>query len=445
MKNWLSWIVGGSVAIGVSSYASLRDPLQDLWISTRSVEKFLSVSTMDGDHENLGCAVESGDEDTLASRSWLVQQPGSSQYVRESQNDHRRTNHRNHYTTLRAFKDSVGDHWKSTVQILENSQQIALGAIVTADGFIVTKASEVPDHKIEVRLYDGSKAEGIVKSRRQDLDLALVKIERTQLPAITWNTTLDVPVGGWLVSADVRSLPVAIGVLSVASRNVPREKAVLGVTLAEPPTSEKGALVENVVEGSGADRAGVRTGDVIQRINGDALSTRQEVLNRLSGLSAGQRVDVVVQRDGSKETTLTAQMMDLSHSLLDPTEMEVNGEISARATGFQKVFQHDSVLAPFQCGGPIIDVYGNAVGINIARAGRVSSYAIPAKMASPAIAEMLAVATGKQNSVGQSIVQASGQSQPVSSAISLPMSVPSGIPVEALKPEVVLPSFPTRP
>lgn len=40
-------------------------------------------------------------------------------------------------------------------------------------------------------------------------------------------------------------------------------------------------------------------------------------------------------------------------------------------------FQHDSMLTSKTCGGPIIDLSGSIVGINIARAGRVSSLALP--------------------------------------------------------------------
>jgi S1-C subfamily serine protease len=151
-------------------------------------------------------------------------------------------------------------------------------------------------------------------------------------------------------------------------------------------------------------------------------------------LSAGQRVSVGLQRDGSSES-IYAQMMDLNHSLLDPTEMEVNGDISARSTGFQRVIQHDSVLAPNECGGPLIDVYGNAVGINIARAGRVSSYAIPAKTIVPVLSEMLVSVRGDSGVVtAVSTVPASQSTR------TLPASIPTGIVIESLKPEVVVPS-----
>jgi len=446
MKNWLSWIVGGTVAASVVTYASSGNPTRDLLNSARSIEEFCSFADVPRDHDESARTDELSEQNVdseFETKSRLIQQRGNSRFGRESNDGSNRANQRNQYATLKAFRESVGDHWKSTVQILEKNRQIALGATVSIDGWIVTKSSEVPDGKIDVRLFDGSKAEGMVKTRRTDLDLALIKIERIGLPVIAWDTRVEVPVGGWLISSDNRNLPVAIGVLSVSSRNVPRERAVLGVTLGEPPASERGALVEGVIEGSGADRAGVRTGDVIHRINGDALITRKEVLDRLGGLAAGQRVDVGIQREGTTES-LTAQMMDLNHALLDPTEMEVNGEISARATGFQKVIQHDSVLAPNQCGGPVIDIHGNVVGINIARAGRVSSYAIPAKTLAPAIADMLSSAIGNPSSNNSNVVQASRQAPPTN-AFGLPTSVPAGISIEALKPEVVGPNAVLRP
>jgi S1-C subfamily serine protease len=40
--------------------------------------------------------------------------------------------------------------------------------------------------------------------------------------------------------------------------------------------------------------------------------------------------------------------------------------------------QHDTPLSPSECGGPLIDLSGKIVGVNIARAGRVDSLALPA-------------------------------------------------------------------
>ena len=44
------------------------------------------------------------------------------------------------------------------------------------------------------------------------------------------------------------------------------------------------------------------------------------------------------------------------------------------------ILQHDSVLKPSECGGPLVDLDGKVVGINIARAGRTETYAIPSEV-----------------------------------------------------------------
>jgi len=55
-------------------------------------------------------------------------------------------------------------------------------------------------------------------------------------------------------------------------------------------------------------------------------------------------------------------------------------ELSERAEGFQMALQHDTVLQPWQCGGPLVNLDGKAIGLNIARAGRTASYALPASL-----------------------------------------------------------------
>ncbi len=51
---------------------------------------------------------------------------------------------------------------------------------------------------------------------------------------------------------------------------------------------------------------------------------------------------------------------------------------SGRRDGFPTVIPHDADLTPENCGGPLFDLEGKFVGLNIARNSRVRSYAIPA-------------------------------------------------------------------
>ena len=53
--------------------------------------------------------------------------------------------------------------------------------------------------------------------------------------------------------------------------------------------------------------------------------------------------------------------------------------LSNRRGGFPTILQHDTVLKPADCGGPLVDLDGKCVGLNIARAGRTETYAIPSE------------------------------------------------------------------
>ena len=54
------------------------------------------------------------------------------------------------------------------------------------------------------------------------------------------------------------------------------------------------------------------------------------------------------------------------------------GDLSEKRSNFPNALQHDLTLRPEECGGPLVNLDGKVVGVNIARAGRIKSYAIPA-------------------------------------------------------------------
>ncbi len=60
----------------------------------------------------------------------------------------------------------------------------------------------------------------------------------------------------------------------------------------------QGALVQQVVESSAADKAGIKAGDVITSVNGSAVKSAAELRNRIGLLRVGENVDVGLYRDG---------------------------------------------------------------------------------------------------------------------------------------------------
>ena len=70
----------------------------------------------------------------------------------------------------------------------------------------------------------------------------------------------------------------------------------------------------------------------------------------------------------------------------------MGSELSDTRNGFPLALQHDCPIEPNACGGPLVNLDGEVVDINIARAGRIKSYALPAHV----IQELLAQVNAKQ-------------------------------------------------
>ncbi|HXZ59391.1 MAG TPA: Do family serine endopeptidase [Steroidobacteraceae bacterium] len=62
--------------------------------------------------------------------------------------------------------------------------------------------------------------------------------------------------------------------------------------------SAAGALVSQVVEGSPADKAGLRVGDVITAVNGQPIKSNSELRNAIGLLRVGDRIEIELLRDG---------------------------------------------------------------------------------------------------------------------------------------------------
>ena len=78
--------------------------------------------------------------------------------------------------------------------------------------------------------------------------------------------------------------------------------------------SAVGALVSQVVEGSPADHAGIRTGDVITSVNGQPVKSNSELRNTIGLLRVGDKVDIGLLRDG-KPLRVSAVIADTATEL----------------------------------------------------------------------------------------------------------------------------------
>jgi serine protease Do len=291
---------------------------------------------------------------------------------------------------LMAFRDVISEPAKSTVQIYADGYRTALGAIVRSDGHIVTKASELKG-KIECQLStESQKRPATIVARDSTTDLAILKIDATNLPVVPWSTSDMPPVGSWLATpGPVSRDPLTIGVVSVAARKLP-PNAAMGVRLDD--TAVDFARIAAVVPGLAAEKAGLKDGDIIRRLDADPIKGMLQLQEAIRSHYPGDKVSLLIERQGKQQTievtlgTLTDMLPRDERSEFQNT---LGGSLSERRTGFPLAIQHDSVLRPVECGGPIVDLEGKVVGVNIARAGRVESYALPASIVRDTVDKLL--------------------------------------------------------
>jgi serine protease Do len=170
-------------------------------------------------------------------------------------------------------------------------------------------------------------------------------------------------------------------VASVGPRNLyERPKGYLGVQLRRRDSTA--AIIDEVFSGGAAERAGLKPGDVILSVEAVGVGNSDALIGEISKRRPGEDVKMKVRR-GTEELDLTVTLMDrrdfmahFSHG--DDPMVLMSGRLSRHRRGFFHVFQHDLVLAPEECGGPLVDLNGQVVGLDIARSGRVESLAIPA-------------------------------------------------------------------
>ncbi len=285
------------------------------------------------------------------------------------------------------FQEALQQASAATVRILGDGREIALGAVVDRDGYLVTKASLLTG-KITCRFRDGTEKEATLVGKDDRYDLALLRVKAANLPALSWREGGPPPPGTLVATSAAAGDPLAIGVVSADLReirntdNFSRRRAWLGVELGG---GEEGRGVEGVAPHSPAATAGVRPGDEIVKIDGAAMKSADQIIETVLGHAAAETIKLSIHRKDADA--------DIPVALAKPVEPEDEwggGPFSERRAGFPLVLPHDTPLLPKDCGGPLLDTDGRAVGINIARALRVITYALPASVVREVVSQLKA-------------------------------------------------------
>ena len=266
-----------------------------------------------------------------------------------------------------------------TVVEIRHGNGLGSGFVYDRNGYIMTAAHVVQGvDRVDVRLYDGTKLTGRVVGTDEVNDVAVVKVDRTGLPAAPLavgqavqvgqlavaigspfglNETVtagiisatdrvlqdgreviqtDAPInpgnsGGLLADRRGRvigindairpgdnsdgnvgigfAIPIDLAARSAAAIAQGRQvqTGYLGVSAADPGGNQDGALVQEVVSGSPAAKAGLQAGDLVTAVDGQAVQNSGEMVARIRGHKPGDKVTITVDRNGS-QTTISATL-----------------------------------------------------------------------------------------------------------------------------------------
>lgn len=278
------------------------------------------------------------------------------------------------------FETARGVLQTSSAVVRDGRDEACYGVVVSGDGYILTKASEVLEiGKLSVTVDRKSYREVEVVAVDPTWDVALLKVDAAGLVPVVHAAASDVPQGSWVVGNGATSRTrrrAAPGIISAKIREIPPDGgAALGVKL----KIDGGELeVLEATPNSGAAEAGLVEGDTIVSIDGEAVKTLEELGKQLEKRKAGESAKLGFRRDGEDfevdvRLSTRGEMFDEQKDRNDV----MSGDFSKRRSGFPRVMQHDILCNSESVGGPLLDIDGRCLGMNIARANRAENYAIP--------------------------------------------------------------------
>jgi serine protease Do len=221
-------------------------------------------------------------------------------------------------------------------------------------------------------------------------DVALIKVDAQDLTPAEFAPDSKLEQGTWVVVNGATSRTkrrVLAGIISAQAREIPKD-GVVGLGLVLEKVKDK-LQVKDVSKGGGADLAGVKVDDIIVSLEQKKVAELKDIAEILAGKKPGDEVKLTVKRAG-KDVELTVKLAILagSEKPMDRND-QMSGDFSKRRSDFPRVIQHDILANSNTMGGPVLNMKGQVIGMNIARANRCETYAIPVEELQVIAKEML--------------------------------------------------------
>ena len=277
-------------------------------------------------------------------------------------------------SSLQALEPVMKKNPGVTAVVTVDGKLAALGTVISANGRILTKNAETDEGKLAVRL-GGEEYEAKVLKRFPQRDLALLKIDAKNLRPVRFQIE-EPALGSILTASGAENEPLGIGLLSVPGRAMSKI-GFIGIQAAE---GDGGVLIARLVSGGAAEQAGLNENDIITSLDNEKVEDPISFGGLVRGRKAGEEVRVGYLREGEPgELKVTLKERKIRDSVQDDPRMKLSlGRLSEKTGGYPDVIQHDIPLPPELCGGPLFNLNGRCIGVNVSRAGRTKTYAIPA-------------------------------------------------------------------
>ena len=280
----------------------------------------------------------------------------------------------------------------STVTVVSGDKALSLATIIDSDGYCITKASELEENDNFSGIGPSSEEISVtLLGSDKDTDLALLKIDPVVGKPVKWQDSKHYSQGSWVCAMNHQSNALMIGVVSAKSRNIKGRSGVLGVLLDPKDDPEKqGVAIVEFGPNSPAQKEGIIKGDLVIRVEEKEIMSRKDLSVEIKKFAPMDEVKLKILR-GEEGIPFSVRLNYMSNvfDMLDRNQ-KMSGQTSKRKAGFSDVIQHEIPLQPVDMGAPLLNLQGFAIGINIARSDRVTTYALPYKLVQESIAKIQA-------------------------------------------------------
>lgn len=293
-------------------------------------------------------------------------------------------------TTILAFGEAGDAAKQSTLIVLNEGKAIALATAIDNEGHIVTKASELEGAgNLTILSPDGKELDVASLATDQATDLALLRVPPGNANPVRWGDPELVHQGTWICSMNHEAESLMIGVIAAKRRGIKGRPGVLGVRL--DPNDDPDELGVAVVEfgpNSPAQKEGILQGDLVIRVEDKKIMSRKDLAREIQKFAPTDEVRLKILRgeEGIPFKVILNYMSNV-FDMLDRNQ-RMSGLTSKRKAGFSDVLQHEIPLNPTAMGGPLVNLKGMMVGVNIARSDRVTTFALPSTVVKKTIEEL---------------------------------------------------------